>query len=480
MGSLSRTHKPLLRMSVAHAAAGPRLVVVCTVAEDLRRRKHSCSADDWLREDLQFTLAEQVALGLAAGISSGAFDPRLSLEERAGHRPRPGFLANTALAQREAAAFEMLSATREQLRALLGGSDSDAMRLGWDHSAFEAKPFLREPDGSLLLFSPWALMSWMSRGIHYRALDAGHRRRAGNGRPLSGRWLRHTGALGEEHVRRLLAGSLSRSVLAAPRLHGEIPFNGRGGRQDSSDAAIDCWPDLVLVEVFSGRFAREARVSTGPELMLEALERATVEKIAQVLAGADDVLAGRLVYPHSLGPPATIWPLVVLTGDSIMLTPVHWYWIRKRLARRDDLPVRRLDADPRVRRPVIVDLDDLEPLLAVIEQGTRSPTCSAASSRRTWRSVTCAAGLQSISRLTRMSSPRTSVSNGNSRCRRQAVRCIPALSGSSAGSQSSPACRSVLEHVEAKALARGAAMPLWQRRAERRKCGHQLAGGREL
>jgi hypothetical protein len=58
------------------------------------------------------------------------------------------------------------------------------------------------------------------------------------------------GALGEESVRRLLAGSLeSRGELGATRMHGEIEFHGPDGVQHGPDAAIDVWPDVVLIEV---------------------------------------------------------------------------------------------------------------------------------------------------------------------------------------------------------------------------------------
>jgi hypothetical protein len=163
-------------------------------------------------------------------------------------------------------------------------------------------------------------------------------------------------------LRRLLAGSIPAGEHVAARLHGEIEFEGVGGRQDSPDAAIKSWPDLALFEIYSGRFSREARSSGDANRMLKALRRATVGRLSEVLDRADDVLEGRLVYPDAPDVPKMIWPVIVLAGDTVVPTPMLWTWLREEMDGR-------LGADPRIRRPVIVDLDDLEPFLALVERG---------------------------------------------------------------------------------------------------------------
>ena len=333
-----------------------------TVADDLCDRAEACPIDDWFREDLGFTLAEQVGLGLAYGLGSGAFEGPLTLDERTARRPRPGFLENTAMAAREADAVALISADREELQAMLHADNADPMHVGWDHAVLEAKPFLRDPEGFLLLHSPPALMSWMTRGLHYRALDAANRRTDGKARPLGPKWLGHAGALGEESVRRLLAGSFLDKGLAGARLHGEIEFKGVRGRQDSPDTAVESWPDLALFEVYSGRFSREARSSGDPELTMKALRRATVLKVAEVLDRADDVLERRLVYPGGADVPKRIWPVVVLAGDTVAPTPMFWRWLHDEMDSR-------IGSDPRIRHALLLGLDDLEPLLALVEQG---------------------------------------------------------------------------------------------------------------
>lgn len=43
---------------------------------------------------------------------------------------------------------------------------------------------------------------------------------------------------------------------------------------------------------------------------------------------------------------------------------MFWSWLRDELDGR-------IEADARIRRPLVVDLDDLEPVLALVEQGER-------------------------------------------------------------------------------------------------------------
>jgi hypothetical protein len=196
-----------------------------TVANDFRDRPAACAIDGWLRDDLGFTLAEQVGLGLAYGQGSGAFEAQLTIEERAARRPQPGFLEDTAMAELGAEAVALISAGRADLRALFEADNPHPMHLAWDHAVLESRPFLRDDEGYFLLHSPPALMSWMTRGVHYRALDAANERRDEKGRKLGPKWLGHAGALGEESVRRLLAGSVPDDG-SRGRLHGEIEFAG--------------------------------------------------------------------------------------------------------------------------------------------------------------------------------------------------------------------------------------------------------------
>ncbi len=341
------------------------------VVPSLADHHSACPVDEWMRADHDGAgLSDQLGAGLAYAVGSGALEPELSLQERSERRPRPGFLANTSLAGSENAVVRALSADRDELRAALAEGGEEAMQVAWDHAAFDAKPFLREPDGTLVLLSPSALVSWLTRGVHYRLLDAG-RRRADPGdrsRTLAKRWLDFAGALGEESVRRLLRASLRASARAGSlRLHGEREYWVGNRRHDGPDAAVDAGHDLVLFEAYSGRVSRAARASADPARMRRALEQTVTSKLRELMARARDALDGHLRYPdHMAGAPLRVWPVLVLAGDGVVQTPVLWAWLREELPELDLV-------DARLRRPVICDLDDLEPLLALVEDGHTLP-----------------------------------------------------------------------------------------------------------
>lgn len=307
-----------------------------------------------------------MAVGIGLATKCGAFEPALAPEERIRRTPLVSVLDHTGLANRALAAIALISANRDEFRTLLRASDDEPTQVSFDHSAFETRPFLRCPDGSLWLLSPSALNAWMTRGFHHRILNA-----AGAGlsladqeqtRRLRGRWLRFAGPLGERSVKRMLGGSFSASHLAHERLHPEITFDGAHGEQRSPDAAIESQPDLALIEVFSGRMSLAAKATDDNEPLLSYLSRAMTKKLAEVLDRADDVLAGRLSYPDWEGVPDRIYPVLVLTGDAPPVTPLLWRFINGGLAER-------MANSPHIARPLIADLDDLEPLLALAEGG---------------------------------------------------------------------------------------------------------------
>jgi len=336
------------------------------VAPSLTDHADYCPADDWLRETYGLGIAEQVAVGIALAKVSGALEPPLSSEERLLRAPRLDVFADTALADRAKEAIALISADRDEFRELLVASDQDPVRARFDNSAFETRPFLRARDGRLWLTSPFALNAWMSRGFHYRVLNAatagldpadtaelGRRR---------DRWLRFAGSLGERSVYRLLSGSFFTSRLAHERLHPEITYEGPNGEQRSPDAAIESHPDLALIEVFSGRMNLAAKASDNNEPLMAYLSKAIAKKLAEVLDRADEVLSGLLAYPDWEGTPERIYPVLVLTEDAPPVTPLLWRWVSDELGDR-------LTGNPQIAQPLIADLDDFEPLLRLVDRG---------------------------------------------------------------------------------------------------------------
>lgn len=328
-----------------------------------------CDLDAWMAEDYGLSVEQQLAGGLACAVLARALDADLGIRERAVH-VEPGFLCQGALAAHEDEIVRLISATRAELAALLRADSEDPMRIAWDHTVFEQRPFLRLYDGTMRLISPRALVAWLTRGMHHRALQAAKRRKHPNkpDRSMSSIFLTYAGALGEESVRQLTSRAMRTATRAGVvHAHGEHSYRIGKRRIDSPDLALDFGPDLVLIEVYSGRIALRARAGQGPELLRRAIDKATTDKLGELAARIHELLEGQLTYAEvELTAVRCIWPVLVLAGDPVFQTPMLWNYLRK------STPESFLE-DPRVRRPVICHLDDLEPLFALVEQGHHLP-----------------------------------------------------------------------------------------------------------
>lgn len=329
-----------------------------------------CDIDAWLEEEYGLTLGEQFAGGLACAATTLALDADATWQQRQ-RRVEPGFLRNTAMADKEARLLELISASRDELVQLIASPKDDPARIAWDHTAFEERPLFRASDGTMWLISPRALLSWVTRGIHHRAQNVAENRphpRKQN-ETMTRIYLGYAPLLGEESVRRLVARSHTTQLTTGiVRIHSEIPYKVDGHSKLSPDLMLDYGDDMVLVEVFSGRISREARTTLDQQQLGEALDRATTHKLTQLADRLRELLAGDLAYPdHDLAAMRRVWPVLVLAGDPILQTPALWHYLR------NTAPDAFID-DPRVRRPTILHLDDLEPLLALVqEEGSLLP-----------------------------------------------------------------------------------------------------------
>lgn len=326
-----------------------------------------CDIEGWLKADYRLTLGQQLAGGLAAAVVTHAWDASLMPSER-GIDIGVGFLSAGAMADHETALRDLISADRQHLRDLIAGEDPE--RVAFDHTVFERTPLLRAPDGRMRLVSPRFLVAWMTRGMHHRALQAAERRPhpKREGDTYSGRLLTYTGALGEEAARRVISKSHDTQREAGlVAVHGEREFFIGRRRMDSPDCALAYAEDVVLVEAYSGRISLAARAALDPAPLVAAIDRATGAKLTELAARTDDLLAGDLTYPGlDVSRVRRIWPVLVLAGDAIVQTQMLWGHLRA------SHPT-AFRSDPRVQRPVICDLDDLEPLLALVQEGHLLP-----------------------------------------------------------------------------------------------------------
>jgi len=125
---------------------------------------------------------------------------------------------------------------------------------------------------------------------------------------------------------------------------------------------LDYGEDLVAIEVFTGRISRMARTSLDPDEMDKALEKATTTKLLELAARIGELLRGELTYPDlQLDRVKRVWPVLVQAGDAMFQSPALWEHLRAE-APGAFLP------DARVHRPTLLNLDDLEPLLALVQE----------------------------------------------------------------------------------------------------------------
>jgi hypothetical protein len=322
---------------------------------DLLTHHRYCPLEEWASEDCGARLSDQLASGFALAIGTRILDPRPRLAERP-VTVQVGFLRETPFPTREREMFHAVSVTREQLRAAFAKAGSSDEHLAWDHAPFDQRPFLRRPDGTLALISPASLAAWMSNGLYFRMLDAARERRQ------APRFTAFNGVLAERYAHRLIAvshdASNSRAVVSP-----DEPY--RVGRQElrSPDVAVAQPPDLVLFEVYSGRIPREARVTASVEKVQAALEKMILDKLTELQERIGDLLDGHFEVPGTGELKCfRIWPVVLLAGESVFQAPMLWRWIAQRLAPG-------AFSDPRVQPPTVCSLDDLDPLLVLVERG---------------------------------------------------------------------------------------------------------------
>jgi hypothetical protein len=292
-------------------------------------------------------------------VGTRILDPSLTLPQRTITVPA-GFLRDTPFAARESEIFTAVSATRQELQAGFVKAGVSDEHLAWDHAPFDQYPFLRRTDGALALISPTSLAAWMSSGLYFRMLDAASEHKQAR------RFTAFNGVLAERYTHRLIAASHDASPHQAV-VSGDQPY--RIGRREirSPDVAVAQPPDLVLFEVYSGRIPREARVAAGLETVQAALEKMILEKLTELQDRIGDLLDGRFRVPGAGELESIrIWPVVLLAGDAVFQAPMLWRWIAQRL------PPDAL-RDPRVRPPTVCSLDDLDPLLVLVERGEPLP-----------------------------------------------------------------------------------------------------------
>jgi hypothetical protein len=337
----------------------PQTLFLETAAE-LRDHRDFCPVDEWFMEDYGLSISEQYTLGFAALATANIMTESLGLDDRS--LLGPDFFTDLAgrLRRDPDTVLGIMTAPRSWYAEKFAAGEQTKTRAAWERLPFEVRPVLRLDSGTFVVISPWAMNSWIGDGFFHRALASARRRDPSPRRDQSDGLLRFYGALVERYALQTL-----QQVHPEPRprgsgrVSGDRPY-GPGNGKRTPDICVDCGPDLVLIEVTSGRFTLPTLVDGNPEKAAEDLTRLLWEKLDQLGRRIDDLLAGDWSPPDvDLNSVERIWPVVV-TADMLQ-NDLLWQEIRARMP--EGL------TRPRVQHLTLLDLPDLEQLAALVERG---------------------------------------------------------------------------------------------------------------
>jgi hypothetical protein len=359
-------------MPLGEFARAQELFVRIARTPEIRASSNWCELDDWMVSDYGLSIEDQFTLGFALMAMTHAFET----DETAGRH----FFISAAnfedlitklgwTGPRIQAALSVISADRETFSREFKEKGTSAHHVAWDVLPFMRHPFLRFDDGSLVLLSARALLSWLGEGFHYRLLDSAQRRAsAARSTKISRQYTALAGNLLE-----IYSLALVRSVhpgdrpAGAGRVYGEQPY-GKKGSQMTSDIAVDLGQDLVLFEVSSSRFRAETLLLAGPEQADQDLKRVLIAKINQLSNCIDALASGVATIPAAAdagdqidyAQVRRVWPILV-TASGVTQTAPLWQYIR------ESTPNALHQA--KVQSLTIVDLEGLEVLCFLIENG---------------------------------------------------------------------------------------------------------------
>jgi hypothetical protein len=323
-------------------------------AADLRDHRDFCPVDEWFVEDYKLSISQQYALGFAVLATSKVMETPLQLYERAVLGPDfiPDIAARLGRVPDDLTAI--IAATRDWYAEMFGEGEQTKARAAWERTPFDMRPVLRLAEGAFVVVSPWAISSWIGDGFFHRALASARRRKQAE------RLLRFYGAIVERYALRTLQQVHPEPrPLGSGRVSGDRPY-GPGNGKRTPDISVDCGPDLILIEVTSGRFTLPTLIEGDAEKAAADLARLLFNKLDQLGRRIDDLLAGDWAPPDvELERVERIWPVVV-TADMLQ-NGLLWLEIKSRLPKGL--------GRARVQQLTLLDLPDVELLGALVERG---------------------------------------------------------------------------------------------------------------
>jgi hypothetical protein len=350
-GTYNRTEDSLSAMTRHQILLGD--IASSDAAKD---HPHFCDVENWHREAFGLGLADQFSLGLTVSGRAGVFNKEMPIEDRS--LVGRAYLANVAenLGCDFDRVSELISAPRNWYISEFDKREDNAANTAWDRIPFEVRPLLQLSTGEFLAVSPRALENWQGEGFYHRTVAAARERH------LVERFQAFYGWLVEEYVLRVLRyvhPDPDPAALASCRVFGEQRY-GRGAGKLSPDVVVDCGPDLVVMEVYSGRFTLRTVVEGDAEAALEDLGRLIFNKATQLDRRLTEYLDGEWSLPGvSLDRVERIWPVIV--SADVLQNEMLWDETRERLS--------NVLKQPKVQRLTLLDIGDLEQLAALVECG---------------------------------------------------------------------------------------------------------------
>jgi hypothetical protein len=298
---------------------------------------------------------ERFMVGMAALGNIGVFDDELPDASRPTGVP-PGYFDLLAGQLRDdipgARFAQAISTDRDGLRAAYAAMPPDFRDALASSLPFQVHPLLKQESGGYLLSSTQALVSWLTRGVHYACLT-----------PLEGtgeghRFLSYVGHLFEAYAVELM--QRAHNDQPGVRVLGEQRYDG--GALTSDIAVVD-GHELVLLEVEARRFSARALFSEDPRDVAKELGTMVVQKAKQI-----DRCIDALRREHR---PAVLPGVDMSTIDRIRPVVVIEGAIGEHVMLREHLEEHLGTAltQAGVKRLTILTMADLEVLAGFIEQG---------------------------------------------------------------------------------------------------------------
>jgi hypothetical protein len=347
-GSFNAGGQPLYALIRAH-----RLFIELPRTPAAQQHHAALDFDAWIAESFKLTAEEMFAAGFLAQATSvlGQQGPEGRVP---GMLPAMStYLSATALAGKAAEVEAVLAAPREFFLTGFAKSKSNLVRLAWEATPFQQRPFVVLDDGRLALTSPRAIYSWLTDGWYYRLLDLA----IGNGKRDD--FTTFMGDLFETYVLELFELALPNRPVGGGRVHGEQSY---GGGQLTSDVAVDYGEDLILCEVISTRLPLGVRAEADQAELENYLTRTLLDKIKQLDRVATDILSGKAKIPDV--DPAQlrrIWPVLITAGDITETEPL-WKWLH------EHIPSGTF-ADARVQKLQLFTVEDIEIIAGLVHAG---------------------------------------------------------------------------------------------------------------